>query len=116
MQLARTNSDKKGWSVGHWNSNLAISVGYANEGIDEPHLHQRITEVYLVVSGTAVIRVEQSDVHLTGGDILVVEPGEAHTFTSSSPDYFHYVLHVPGLPADAIQADKQIVPRERLGL
>ncbi|MGC9335052.1 MAG: hypothetical protein ACP5JJ_12940 [Anaerolineae bacterium] len=28
----------KGWYWGPWNSNLGISVGYANQGVDEPHL------------------------------------------------------------------------------
>jgi quercetin dioxygenase-like cupin family protein len=48
---------------------------------------------------------------LQAGDVLVVEPGEAHTFLESSDDYFHFVVHSPGLAGD-----KSAVPRERLGL
>ena len=47
---------------------------------------------------------------------MVVEPGEAHTLLACSPDYFHFVLHLPGLPAEEARADKAQVSRERLGL
>jgi mannose-6-phosphate isomerase-like protein (cupin superfamily) len=106
----------KGWCFGPWNSELAISVGYANQAIDEPHLHHRITEIYLVARGTAEIRVERETVALRPGDLIVIEPGEAHTFLPSSPDYHHFVIHTPGLTGDDSRADKMAVDRSRLGI
>jgi mannose-6-phosphate isomerase-like protein (cupin superfamily) len=96
----------KGWYEGPWNSDLKLSVGYANEGINEPHLHRSVTEIYLVASGTAVVRVGAREFTLYKGDMLVIEPGEAHTFLSNSPDYLHFVIHTPGLAVDAARADK----------
>ncbi len=107
---------EKGWYVGPWNGTFAFPIGYANAGIDEPHVHQQVTEVYLVASGTAEARIEHETVHLTAGDILIIEPGEAHTFLSNSPDYFHFVIHTPALSEGAMRADKQPVPRARLAL
>jgi mannose-6-phosphate isomerase-like protein (cupin superfamily) len=107
---------EKGWCVGPWNSGLAVSVGYANVGVDEPHVHSRITEIYLVARGTSRIRVERETVTLRAGDVIVVEPGEAHTFLSISPDYFHFVAHVPGLAGEEARAEKSSVRRSRLGL
>jgi hypothetical protein len=49
-------------------------------------------------------------------DVIVVEPGEAHTFLSSSPDHFHFVIQTPGLMGEAARVDKVLVPRSRLGL
>lgn len=106
----------KGWYAGPWNSDLRVAVGYANEGIDDPHLHTQITEIYLVARGTSLIRIEQEQVELGPGDMLVIEPGEAHTFLGSSPDYFHFVAHAPGLPSEAARAERQPVSRQRLGL
>jgi mannose-6-phosphate isomerase-like protein (cupin superfamily) len=106
----------KGWYLGPWNSGLTVALGYANAGIDEPHLHERITEIYMVAQGNAAIRVERETMALQAGDVLVVEPGEAHTFLSSSPDYLHFVLHMPALSPAEIQAERRPVPRERLGL
>lgn len=117
MRLEHTDfATDKGWFAGAWNSNLCISVGFASKGIDEPHAHRQITEIYLVASGSAEIRVEQQTITLVAGDMIVIEPGEAHTFLSSSPDYFHFVIHTPGLSGEAAQAEKASVSRERLGL
>jgi mannose-6-phosphate isomerase-like protein (cupin superfamily) len=117
MRLERANtSSDKGWCAGPWNSGLQISIGYANKGIDEPHVHATITEIYLVARGTARIRVEHETVALAAGDFLALEAGEAHTFLESSPDYFHFVVHTPGLSGEAARAEKSAVPRARLGL
>jgi mannose-6-phosphate isomerase-like protein (cupin superfamily) len=117
VRLEQANhSAPKGWYAGPWNSDLAISVGYTNEGIDEPHVHTKISEIYLVARGTAVIRIEQQSITLHPGDMLIVEPGEAHTFLTSSPDYFHFVIHTPGLAGDEARGEKTAVSRSRLQL
>jgi mannose-6-phosphate isomerase-like protein (cupin superfamily) len=95
---------------------MAVSVGYANEGINEAHAHTRITEIYMVARGTSVMRVEQQSIALQAGDMIIVEPGEAHTFLSSSPDYFHFVVHVPGLAGEEARSEKQSISPSRLGL
>ncbi|MFL7792233.1 MAG: cupin domain-containing protein [Anaerolineae bacterium] len=116
MRIERADPNAaKGWYAGPWNSSLTVSVGYANAGVDEPHVHSRITEIYLVARGTSEMRVEQETITLEAGDMIVVEPGEAHTFLSSSPDYFHFVAHVPGLSGKEARAEKSLVPRSRLG-
>jgi mannose-6-phosphate isomerase-like protein (cupin superfamily) len=106
----------KGWYLGPWDSSLRVSVGFAHQGVDEPHQHRQMTEIYLVARGTAEMRIEQAQVLLRADDVIVVEPGEAHTFLSSSPDHFHFVIQVPGLQGEAARADKVPVPRSRLGL
>lgn len=105
----------KGWFTGPWESDLPISIGYANSAIDEPHLHTRATEIYLVARGLADLQVEGEVLRLEPGDVVIVEPGEAHTFLSSSSDYFHFVIQTPGLEGEAALKDKLSVPREMLG-
>ena len=115
MRIERADpAARKGWYAGPWNLDLGVAVGYATEGIDEPHLHVRTTEIYLVARGWAEARVEGETVRLGAGDALVVEPGEAHTFVASSADYLHFVVHVPGLSAAEARADKVVVPASRL--
>jgi mannose-6-phosphate isomerase-like protein (cupin superfamily) len=89
---------------------------FANQGIDDPHVHSEITEIYLVTRGTAEMRVEKKTIVLSAGDVIVVEPAEAHTFLSSSPDYHHFVIHTPGLSGEVAQSEKMTVERSRLGL
>jgi mannose-6-phosphate isomerase-like protein (cupin superfamily) len=116
MRHERSGGEPKGWLAGPWDGGLAVSVGFANAGIDEPHVHERISELYLVARGRSLVRVEQQSVELRAGDLLVVEPGEAHTFLESSDDYFHFVVHAPGLAGEEARQEKAAVPRERLGL
>ncbi|HYO49318.1 MAG TPA: cupin domain-containing protein [Chloroflexia bacterium] len=111
MRIERAIGDiAKGWYVGPWNSDLGVSIGYANEGINEPHVHTRITEIYMVARGTSVMLIDQEKVKLEAGDMIIVEPGEAHTFISSSPDYFHFVVHTPGLAGEEARAEKRVLP------
>jgi mannose-6-phosphate isomerase-like protein (cupin superfamily) len=112
-----THSDRttaKGWCLGPWRTNLPVSIGYATTGIDEPHRHTRIQEIYLVASGQAQVLVAGERLRLVPGDVLLVEPGEGHTFLSSTPDYFHFVLHVPGLEGEAARAEKVSLTSEEL--
>jgi quercetin dioxygenase-like cupin family protein len=117
MRLEQADSTAaKGWYVGPWNSDLPIAIGYASAGIDEPHFHAQTTEIYVVARGTSQIRVEQETLILHAGDLIIIEPGKAHTFLSNSPDYFHVVLHMPALAGDDARRDKQLVSRARLGM
>jgi mannose-6-phosphate isomerase-like protein (cupin superfamily) len=90
----------KGWAIGPWNSGLPIPIGYANQAIQELHAHSEMYEVYLVASGSSLAVVDGVELPLQAGDILVVEPGEAHSFRHSSPDYFHFVIQTPFVPGD----------------
>jgi len=84
VRIETTDPDiAKGWYWGPWNAGLEISVGFANTGVDEPHLHQKMTEIYMIARGTAEMRVETQTVLLSEGQVIAVEPGEAHTFLSS---------------------------------
>jgi hypothetical protein len=80
--MIRQSPDKsvaKGWFVGPWNSAVPVPVGYANEGVNEPHKHAQMFEIYLVARGTSTAVVNQQPIRLQAGDMLIVEPGETHT-------------------------------------
>ena len=112
MQLFKPRLDiQKGWFFGVWNSDLDISVGYANEGVDERHYHHKMSEIYLIARGNAVMQVDDRIVELEAGDAIIITPGETHTFLSSSPDYFHFVIQTPGLKAEEARADKIVQSR-----
>lgn len=106
----------KGWLAGRWESALEVSVGFATRAIDDPHVHERVTEIFMVARGSATVRVGSTDVELGTGDVLIVEPGEPHTFLDASDDYLHFVVHTPGLPADEARAERSTVRRAALGL
>lgn len=101
----RDKKQAKGWFVGPWNSKLNIPIGYANQGIDEKHVHSKMFEIYLIAKGSSTIMIHEKEIELHEGDMMVVEPGEVHTFKNSSDDYLHFVIHSP-----FVKDDKQIVP------
>jgi mannose-6-phosphate isomerase-like protein (cupin superfamily) len=76
--------------------------GFANQGINERHYHRELREVYLVARGSSTIVLDGAAVTLHAGDAIVVEPREVHTFSWSSPDYFHLVLQCPPVPGDKV--------------
>ena len=53
MRIERADRAAKGWYAGPWSADLAVALGYANAGIDDPHLHRRTTEIYLVAPAGA---------------------------------------------------------------
>ena len=108
MLLARNDGSlpDKGWYVDLFRPELP-AIGFANAGINEPHYHRELREVYLVARGSSRMLVDGEEIVLNMGDVIVVEPGEAHTFVWNSPDYFHFVLHCP-----MMKGDKVLLPRD----
>ena len=106
MLLARNDESTpaKGWYVDLFMPELP-AIGFANAGINEPHYHRELREVYLVAKGSSKMIVAGEEIVLNAGDVIVIEPGEPHTFVSNTEDYFHFVLHCP-----MIRGDKVIVP------
>ena len=96
------SKQSKGWFFGPWNSEVPVPVGYANEGINEVHHHERMFEIYLVAQGQSTIVVNGAQLTLRRGDALVVEPDEIHTFVASSEDYLHFVIHAPFVQGDKV--------------
>ena len=91
-----------GWWVGPWNSAVPIAAGYADIGVNEPHTHYRMHEIYLVPEEQAGRSLVTKRSSLGVGDVLVVEPGETHTFLDSSTDYLHFVVQTPFVPGDKV--------------
>ena len=106
MKLARNDPARpaKGWYTDLTHPVLPF-IGFANQGINERHVHRELCEVYLVATGSSTIVVDNRPITLQAGDAIVVEPGEVHTFIENTPDYFHFVLHCP-----PIRGDKVVVP------
>jgi 2-polyprenyl-3-methyl-5-hydroxy-6-metoxy-1,4-benzoquinol methylase len=107
MHLTRKKDTPKGWFVGPWNSEVPIPIGYANAGVNESHYHSEMYEVYLVAQGQSTAVVDGRRVELKAGDILVIEPGEVHTFVNSTEDYLHFVVHT-----SFVEGDKHLIKDE----
>ncbi len=57
------------------------------------HGHSAETELYLVVSGSGVVRDRSGMTEVAAGDAFLFAPGEAHQLTSSATeDFVYYVI------------------------
>jgi mannose-6-phosphate isomerase-like protein (cupin superfamily) len=95
---------RKDWFIGPWDSDVPVALGYADEGVDDPHVHDSMYEIYFIARGTSSALVDGQLVDLQAGDVLVVEPGETHTFVDSSDDYLHFVVQAPFVQGDKRRA------------
>jgi quercetin dioxygenase-like cupin family protein len=57
----------------------------------------------LVGRGHSLAEADGKRIRLQAGDMLVVEPGETHTFVESSHDYLHFVVQAPFTPGDKVR-------------
>jgi quercetin dioxygenase-like cupin family protein len=94
--VVRAGDDAKGWLAGPWESSLPVSIGYATEGVDAPHRHAAVTEVFLVAAGEVTAVVDGTEARLAAGAVLIVEPDEVRSRVASSDDFRCFVLHVGG--------------------
>jgi quercetin dioxygenase-like cupin family protein len=103
MILARKDAARpaKGWYRELFHPALPF-IGFANQGINDQHYHRQLYEVYLVARGSSTIAVDEIAITLHTGDVIVIEPGEVHTFVKSTPDYCHFVLHCPPVSGDKV--------------
>ena len=58
LHFSKDEDSVKGWFAGPWNADVPIAVGYANAGVDEPHYHAEMYEVYLVAQGRSTAAVD----------------------------------------------------------
>ena len=95
----------KGWFAGSWDSDLAISVGYANTGVDEPHFHKSITKLYLVALGSAAIRVD--------GKVIVLQERSVTRRTRRGPHVRGFFTRLlPLRDSDARLAGRRVGGRQ----
>jgi quercetin dioxygenase-like cupin family protein len=66
--------------------------------IESAHLHTVNTEIYYVVRGKFLFSVEEQDIWLNEGDLVLVNPGVCHHFETTDEEVvFMAIKKVPGL-------------------
>lgn len=67
---------------------------------EEKHRHSVTEEVYLFIRGDCRMRVNGEEYRLSGGDLLLAEPGDEHEITEAVEETEFWVLTVPAFEAD----------------
>jgi len=58
----------------------------------KPHFHKKMTEVFFILKGKAVIFIEGKNYRLKPGDTLVCHPNEIHGAKNNSNKEFEYIV------------------------
>lgn len=81
-----------------------IEIGYVNlpevENTDQLHFHTRSEEYYLLLSGHMQIRVGESTVGVSEGQVLLVRPNVPHLILEVQPDTRILLVKAPPGPND----------------
>jgi len=56
-----------------------------------PHYHEDMQEIFIVLSGTAHIRVDTTQCMLSEGDAVLIEPGEVHQMWNDADQDCDYI-------------------------
>jgi len=81
---AAVEQQAKGWFVGH-GTRITSRRGLCGDWHRRASYHSRMFELYLVARGGLPPWSRANELALEAGSVLVVEPGEVHTFVDSSP-------------------------------
>jgi mannose-6-phosphate isomerase-like protein (cupin superfamily) len=96
IELARDLRDR--WS-------LAVTVVQARRGLTR-HFHRESTELYFGLSGSGSVQIGADLVPLCPGDLIRIDPGEAHHAIASRDDLTFLALTVPAFdPKDFFPVD-----------
>ncbi len=102
MIIKRNISQEKEWLFA--DGSLPIQMRIVQPGDFNPidHYHKTMCEYFFVLCGAAVLSVAGENYKLGKGDLLVVEPGEAHKIVDYSADMQMLLAMPPPVPDDKV--------------
>ncbi len=94
MKIIENFFEFNGWFLGNANLGGPIQLAYkkGNNDKKKKHYHSMAHEYFLVLNGTAAIKIEDKEVKLKKGSVVVVEPGEKHWLYDRSSNFEILIL------------------------
>ncbi len=66
---------------------IKFSQAYLKAGqISSEHIHEDLTEVFLIESGTGIVKVDGKVNQIKAGDCIIIEPGEGHEYLNTGTE------------------------------
>ncbi len=103
MKVIVNLTGREGWHLKE--SGLPIQVGIKSGAtpFSGPHRHRTMAEYFCLLAGELRLRVDEQELEMKKGDLVVVEPGEAHQVVRASPDSLLLLLMPPDVPNDKME-------------
>lgn len=93
---------REGW---HLREGFPIQVGIKSGAspFSGPHRHKTMAEYFYVLEGEIRLKVGEGTFLVRKGDLVVVEPGEAHEVIQATPDTLLLMLMPPPVENDKVE-------------
>ncbi len=103
MKVIVNLAGREGWHLKE--SGLPVQVGIKSGAtpFSGPHRHRTMAEYFYLLEGELRLRVDKRELEMKKGDLVVVEPGEAHQVVRASPDSLLLLLMPPDVPNDKME-------------
>ena len=86
MRILRQLLKKEGWHLAETDLPIQVGVKSADTPFGGRHLHKTMAEYFLLLQGRLRLQVNDEVLEMEQGDLILVEPGEAHQVVHASPD------------------------------
>ncbi len=107
MKVIRQLLNHEGWRLGEAGMPIQVGVKSGATPFGKKHLHKTMAEYFLLLAGELRLGVDGEILDLVKGDLIVVEPGEAHEVLFASPDALLFLLMPPPVPGDKVELTKK---------
>ena len=95
--------EQEGWHLAEVGLPIQVGVKSGATPFGGRHLHKTMAEYFLLLKGNLRLRVNEEILEMKPGDLIVVEPGEAHEVLHASPDALLFLLMPPPVANDLVK-------------
>jgi len=95
MKIIPSVLRKEGWHLREAGWPIQVGVKSGATPFGHGHLHRTMAEYFLLLQGSLRLRVDDREIGMKQGDLVVIEPGEAHAVIHASRDSLLLLLMPP---------------------
>ncbi|GEM_PF-1249322 len=97
---------KEGWHLAEAGLPIQVGVKSGASPFSHGHLHRTMAEYFILLRGSVRLRVDDRELVMKQGDLVVIEPGEAHAVIHASRDSLLLLLMPPPVPGDKVELEE----------
>lgn len=97
---------KEGWHLAETGLPIQVGVKSGATQFSCGHRHRTMAEYFLLLRGRLRLRVDDREFAMKQGDLIVVEPGEAHAVIHASRDSLLLLLMPPSVAGDKVELEE----------
>ncbi len=103
MKIISHLLQKEGWYLTEAGLPVQVGVKKGATPFSKKHLHRTMAEYFLLLEGDLRLKVNEETLEMKKGDLVMVEPGEAHEVLYASPDALLFLLMPPPVAGDKVE-------------